>query len=95
METKTTFSFKNMTDKNSSVALWAFGFAEGLVTIVQSAEWFYDYQWAVRLLPILAFSLSQFKLLFKTEVVGGVKQTSIVTDADAEVIVETETPKTP
>lgn len=93
METKTTFAIRNMTEKNSSVALWAFGFAEGIVTIVQSAEWFYDYQWAVRLLPILAFSLSQFKLLFKTEVIGGEKVTSIHTDSEAEVIVETENKK--
>lgn len=93
METKTTFSVKNISEKNSSVALWAFGFAEGLVMLLQSAEWFKEYHWAVRILPIIAFSLSQFKLLFKTEVVGGVKKTSIVTDSQAEIIVETETPK--
>lgn len=90
METKTTFAFRNMTDKNSHVALWAFGFAEGLVMLLQSAEWFTEYDWAVRILPIIAFSLSQFKLLFKTEVIGGEKVTSIVTDSSAEVNVITE-----
>lgn len=95
METKTTFNLRNITEKNSSVALWAFGFAEGIVMLLQSAEWFKEYDWAVRLLPIVAFSLSHFKILFKTEVVGGVKQTSIITDEDAEVIVTTETPNTP
>lgn len=90
METKTTFSFSNITEKNSSLALWAFGFAEGLVMILQSAEWLTEYDWAIRILPIIAFSLSQFKLLFKTEIVGGVKKTSVITDSQAEVIVETE-----
>lgn len=90
METKTTFNLKNITEKNSSIALWAFGFAEGIVMLLQSAEWFKEYDWAVRLLPIVAFSLSQFKLLFKTEVVGGVKKTSIVTDSAAEVNIITE-----
>lgn len=59
--------------------------------LLQSAEWFKEYDWAVRILPIIAFSLSQFKLLFKTEVIGGQKVTSIHTDSEAEVIVETDT----
>lgn len=85
METKTTFSFTNMADKNSAKALWLFGFLEGIVAIVQSAEWVTEYEWAVRLLPLFAFSLAQFKLLFKTEYIGGEKVGEIVADAGADV----------
>lgn len=82
---KTTFSFSNMTERNSSKALWAFGFAEGIIAIIQSAEWVREYEWWVRILPIAAFSISQFKLLFKTETVGGTEVARIVSESGADV----------
>jgi hypothetical protein len=84
-QSKTTFSFQNMSERNSSKALWAFGFAEGIIAIVQSAEWVREYEWWVRLLPLLAFSISQFKLLFKTEIVGGQEVARIIADEGANV----------
>jgi len=92
---KTTFSFQNMSDRNSSKALWAFGFAEGIIAIIQSAEWVREYDWWVRLLPLAAFSISQFKLLFKTEVVGGQEVARIVSEEGANVEVITETKPQP
>ena len=74
-----------MTDRNSSKALWAFGFAEGIIAIIQSAEWVREYEWWVRLLPLVAFSISQFKLLFKTEIVGGKEVAKIISEEGANV----------
>jgi len=90
-QSKTTFSFQNMTDRNSSKALWAFGFAEGIIAIIQSEEWVREYEWWVRLLPLAAFSISQFKLLFKTETVGGQEVARIVSEEGANVeVIKTE-----
>lgn len=78
---KTTFSVSNATKANSAIILWAFGLAEGIIAIVQSAEWLQDYVWAPRILPVLAFALSHTKILFKDEV-----------EAPQEVVLKSDTP---
>jgi hypothetical protein len=80
-----TFRAANATKENSAIILWAFGLGEGLVAIVQSAEWLSDYTWAPRLLPLLAFALSHTKILFKNEVVDAPYEKTIQSDSPIEV----------
>lgn len=78
---RTSFSVANATKANSALILWAFGLTEGIVAIIQAAEWVQDYTWWPRILPVLAFALSHTKILFKDEV-----------DAPQEVVLKSDTP---
>jgi hypothetical protein len=81
----TTFNVGNATKENSRVVLWAFGLAEGIVMIMQSAEWLNDYIWWPRILPIIAFALSHTKILFKEEVVDANHETTLKSDSPIEI----------
>lgn len=88
----TTFNVGNATKENSKIVLWAFGLAEGVVMIMQSAEWLNDYVWWPRILPIIAFALSHTKILFKEEVVGASHERVVKSDTPIEVTEEKTEP---
>jgi hypothetical protein len=81
----TTFNFGNATKENSKVVLWAFGLAEGIVMILQTAEWLNDYIWWPRILPIIAFALSHTKILFREEVVDAPHEAVVKSDSPIEI----------
>lgn len=81
----TTFALANAAEKNSKIILWAFGLIEGVIMILQAAEWLKDYVWWPRILPIAAFALSHTKILFKEEVVDAPQQVTIKSDSPIAV----------
>lgn len=67
---KTTVKWSNLfTGTPISVLFWA-GTIEGIITIIQSAEWLQDYLWWPRLLPVAQFVVSQIKMFISRDVEG-------------------------
>jgi hypothetical protein len=93
---KTTVKWSNLFAGTPVSVLFYFGVAEGIIAIVQAAEWVSDYPWLYRLLPIAAFVLSQFKLFINNEVIGAKQTVTVEGPADAELTVtKTSEPKLP
>ena len=97
MSQKTTVKWSNLFAGTPVSVLFWFGILEGIIAIVQSAEWVSDYKWLYRLLPIVAFVLSNFKLFINNEVVGARQTVTVDAPADADLTVTqtTEEPKQP
>lgn len=95
MTQKTTVKWSNLFAGTPVSVLFWFGLGEGVIAILQSAEWFSMYTWPPRLLPIAAFVLSHIKLFINTEAQGA-RQTVIVEappEAEITVTQTTDEPK--
>lgn len=79
-KTTTTIKWSNLFAGTPVAVLFWFGLFEGIIAIVQSAEWFMAYTWPPRLLPIAAFALSHIKLFINTEAHGSRQRVVVETD---------------
>jgi hypothetical protein len=94
-QTVMTFRWSNLFAGTPVVILFWFGLAEGIVAIVQAAEWLSEYKWLYRLLPLVAFALSSIKLFIARETAGTQQKIVISADTDADLRVEKQGPVEP
>jgi len=93
MTNKTTVKWSNLFAGTPVSVLFWFGLAEGVIAILQSAEWFSMYTWPPRILPIIAFALSHMKLFINTEAQGARQTVTVDVPSEAEITV-TQTTET-